>query len=108
MKFIAGISTITATTIRDNDKIEFSDYIVSFNYNRSNNKIIIRSAEYIDWFLKNNCYVLHINFSLYDSNTAKKEDTKFYKNYFVEFVDSYVEHSCINEPSEFIMEFKVL
>ena len=45
MKFIAGISTIIATTIRDDDKIEFSDYIVSFNYNRSNNKIIIRSAE---------------------------------------------------------------
>lgn len=108
MKFIAGIPTIIATTIRDDDKIKFSDYIVSFNYNRSNNKIIIRSAEYIDWFLKNNCYVLHINFSLYDSNTAKKTDAKFYKNYFVEFVDSYVEHSCVDELSEFIIEFKVL
>lgn len=111
--FIAKVPTVTAKTLSNSDKIDLL-YLTRCHYDEELKEVTLYSAEYFEWFIKNNYYILYVNYSVYNTSSlygtvpCEKTEKNFVKDFVSKCVDIYVEDASSDAAPAFVIKFKVL
>lgn len=111
--FIAPVPTVTAKTLSNSDKLDLL-YLSHCHYDEKLKEVTLYSAEYVEWFIKNNYYILYVNYSVYNASSPdgttpyEKTEKNFVKDFVSKCVDIYVEDAGSDVAPVFVIKFKVL
>lgn len=111
--FIAPVPTVTAKTLSNSDKLDLL-HLTHCHYDEKLKEVTLYSAEYVEWFIKNNYYILYVNYSVYSASSSsgtvpyEKTEKNFVKDFVSKCVDIYVEDTNSDVAPVFVIKFKVL